>query len=121
MPCSSPSMPAVRAVTSSVSAQGALITTALRPLRTKEVPCRFAKVATLARSKRPGGSTNAVAIIVSPAAIFGSHSCFCASLPARAIVPPATMTVETYGSITSALPNSSMITMASIAEPPSPP
>ena len=66
------------------------------------------------------GSIQASATRLSPAAIFGSHSFFCPSLPASRMARPPSSTVEKYGPGATARPISSMSTTRSTSPSPMP-
>ncbi len=81
-----PRMPSsVRAQTTATSAIVPLVIHIFRPLSTQSVPSRRAAVRIDAGSEPASGSVSPKQPIASPAAIFGSHSCLCASLPNRQI------------------------------------
>ena len=81
-----PRMPSsVRAQTTATSAIVPLVIHIFRPLSTQSVPSRRAVVRIDAGSEPASGSVSPKQPIASPAAIFGSHSCLCASLPNRQI------------------------------------
>ena len=69
----------------------------------------------------PLPSNSASVPIASPDAIFGSHFCFCASLPASIKASAARYTVEENGTGASARPISSAITQSSRCPAPAPP
>src|SRR3954451_511907 len=68
----------------------------------------------------PLPSNSASVPIASPAAIFGSHFCFCASLPASIKASAARYTVEENGTGASARPISSAMTQSSRLPAPAP-
>ena len=69
----------------------------------------------------PLPSNSASVPIASPEAIFGSHFCFCASLPASSSASAARYTVEENGTGAFARPISSAITQSSRWPAPAPP
>jgi hypothetical protein len=72
-------------------------------------------------SHLPLGSVNARAAIVSPAAMPGSSSAFCSSVPALRIAFAARHTVEKYGAHSSTRPISSSTMPSSTNVKPCPP
>ena len=63
------------------SACAPLVMNVFEPLMTYSSPSRMALVLTLCRSDPVPGSVIAMAPTASPLASFGSHSCFCSSVP----------------------------------------
>ena len=77
-----PRMPSsVRPHTTATSAIEPLVIHILRPSSTQSDPSRLARVAMPAGSEPWSGSVRPKQPIASPAAIRGSHCCFCSSLP----------------------------------------
>ena len=71
----------VLAHTTATSAMPPLVIHIFVPLRTQSSPSRLAVVRMLAGSEPKSGSVRPKQPIASPAAIRGSHSCFCSSEP----------------------------------------
>ena len=88
----------VWAQTTATSAMEPLVIHILRPLRTQSSPSRLARVRIAAGSEPWSGSVRPKQPIASPAAMRGSQSCFCSSLPQRQIAniasEPWTETIE---------------------------
>lgn len=77
-----PRMPSsVAAHTTATSAMEPLVIHILRPLRIQSDPSRRARVVMAAGSEPTSGSVSPKQPISSPAAIPGSHCCFCSSDP----------------------------------------
>ena len=77
-----PRMPSsVRAQTTATSAMPPLVIHIFVPLRIQSEPSRRALVRMLDGSLPESGSVRPKHPMASPAAILGSHSCFCSSLP----------------------------------------
>ena len=81
----SPSLASVRAQTTATSATEPLVIHIFVPSRTQSSPSRRARVRMPAGLDPKSGSVRPKHPIASPAAIRGSHSCFCSSLPNRQI------------------------------------
>ena len=75
----------VRAQTTATSASEPFVIHIFVPLSTQSSPSRRALVRIDAGSEPASGSVRPKHPIASPAAIFGSHSCFCSSEPKRQI------------------------------------
>ena len=93
----------------------------LRPLRIQSSPSRRAVVVMRWELEPASGSVMPKAMVRVPSARAGSHSCFCASVPKRAITVPqiaGETTIIRRGQ--PAAPNSSR-TMESSEMPPPPP
>ncbi|MNP19986.1 hypothetical protein D3C76_1125410 [compost metagenome] len=75
----------VLATTATMSQIWPLVMKVLAPLMTYWSPCFTARVRMACRSEPVPGSVMATAQITSPEAIFGNHSCFCASVPSARI------------------------------------
>ena len=71
----------VRAQTMATSATLPLVIHCLLPLSTQSSPSRLATVRMAAGLDPASGSVSPKQPIFSPAAMAGSHSCFCSSLP----------------------------------------
>ena len=71
----------VRAHTTATSEIEPLVIHILLPLRTQSSPSRTARVRIEPGSEPESGSVRPKQPIASPAAMRGSHSCFCSSLP----------------------------------------
>ncbi len=112
--------PEVRAVTSRWVASGALTAITFEPLSTHSSPSRRAVVDTSRQLSPELGSVAASVTMEEPATISSNNSGAAASSD-RCSRPAATTTVSTKGSITSAWPNASAITMVSTGPPPMPP
>jgi hypothetical protein len=78
-----PSSPSARAHTTATSATPPLVIHILVPLRIQSSPSRRAVVRIEAGSLPLSGSVSPKHPMASPAAILGSHSCFCSSDPKR--------------------------------------
>ena len=118
-----PSAPApgrVRAATTRASAVWASCTKSLVPESVYLPPFSTAVSVTPAGPSCALGSIQASATRLSPAAIFGSHSFFWASLPASRMASPPSSTVEKYGPGATARPISSMSTTRSTSPSPMP-
>src|ERR1700761_3989252 len=88
----------VAAQTTATSATDPLVIHILRPLSTQSDPSRRARVVIEAGSEPASGSVNPKQPSSSPAAIPGSHCCFCCSEPNRQIAnmasDPCTETID---------------------------
>ena len=102
----------VRAKTSATSAHVPLVMKSLRPLITQSDPSRTAREVRLPASDPVPGSVRPKHPSFVAAASWGSHSCFCSSLPWKRIdLPTSPLLTDTIPrSAESARPSSSMAT-----------